>query len=103
MSLSTTMMAADLAFIMADFPQTMIFNGASYSVAFTDLASADALQMAGVDPSNEVSAVVLKSDFKTMPVAGDEVTLGGKVLRVISVADGADTICATLTLAGDND
>ena len=102
MALSTTMLQADLDYMIADLPTTVTWNGSDYSCIVGDITSGDDLEVAGIIDTNTFSVVISKDDFSgSYPDEGDRITIAGMSYRVESVIDGPDGIARTLTCVGD--
>ena len=101
MTLSTTMLQADLNYMIADLPTTVTWQGASYSCVVSDITSEDELEMAGVVEANGFTVIISKADFTSYPDSGDRITIAGNNYRVSSYSDSPDGISRTLTCVGD--
>ena len=89
---------ADLAFITADLGDSMTWNSTAYSVVIDPVSKGERMdEIAGVRGDVDFLIVARSSLFSsTRPVAGDQVTVGGVIFRIVRVdTDEAD---AALTL-----
>ena len=101
MALSTTMLQADLDYMIADLPTSVTANGESHSCVVSDLTSEDNLELAGIVEGNGFQVVISITDWTTLPDTGDRVTISGNNYRVQQISDAPDGISRTLTCVGD--
>lgn len=102
MTISTTMLQADLTYMIADLPTSVTWKGAAYSCVVSDITSEDTLDMAGIIEANGFLVVVSLADFTgAYPDVGQRVTVAGSNYRISQVSDSPDGIARTLTCVGD--
>jgi len=102
MALSTTMLQADMDFMIADLPTALTWNGATYNCIVADIDATDDLEMAGIVDGAEFQVVISKAAFLNgFPAEGARVTIGGVNYRVGSISDAPDGITRTLNCVGD--
>ena len=102
MTISTTMLQADLTYMIADLPTTVTWKGTAYSCVVSDITSEDDLEMAGIIEGNGFTVVVSLADFSgAYPDTGQRVTVAGENYRIGSTSDSPDGLARTLTCVGD--
>ena len=84
MALSTSVLDADIAALIADMPETLTFSGTSYTVTRSRLRRTDVLAMEGLRDRYSCTFWIQASDFDTQPSMGDLVAVGGKNYRVLA-------------------
>ena len=98
MSLTDSMLDDDLVEIIADYPQSFTFSGASYACAADDLTEGRRPVEAGIFPEDAINLHVRTAILPaTRPVAGDQVIYSGRTLRIVSVITRVDDQLVTLT------
>lgn len=96
MTLTAAELDADLAEIIADFPQSVVIAGTTYACAADDLTIGRRPDGAGIFSDDAMEIHIRTALFTTRPVAGATLTYGGRVLRVVSVRTAADDNMLTL-------
>lgn len=93
MTLSTTMLASDMAYMVADLPTSVIVGAnAACNAVVTDLSDADTLEMAGVMPEQAISVHVPVTSLTIAPSAGQKVTIAAVEYRILTVRSSPDGI-----------
>ncbi len=90
MSLSSTMLAADFAYILADLPQTVTYAGTSYSAVVSSVNTNNDLMLEGYKARLELTVYVKQSDFT--PAVGQKLTYSGSQYRIDAVDKSQDGI-----------
>ena len=101
MTISLTMLQADIDFMIADLPTAVTANSETHNCVVSDITSQDDLDMAGIIEGNGFVVVITLDDWTTVPDTGKRVTIGGKNFRVIQTSDSPDGLARTLTCGGD--
>ena len=102
MALSTTMLQADIDFMIADLPTSVTWSGSAYSCVVSDITSEDNVELAGIIEGNGFQVVVSLDDFSgDTPDVGQRVTIAGKNYRIVGKSDSPDGLARTLTCGGD--
>lgn len=102
MALSTTLLDADAATIIADLTQTMTFNGASYACAANDAGAGMAVDAAGLFADADLAITVRTTLFTTRPAANDKIAYNGVTYRVQRVTTAPDDVTMTLYCAAES-
>ncbi len=91
------MFAADFQSMKDDWPQTIVFDGASYGAVVHDVDRGnDSLQDAGFMADFSLQVDIEVSDFSTLPTVGDTVTYSGDDYRVVRFKDSACGVVRSL-------
>lgn len=96
------MLAADLAYMIADLPATITIDGASYSVAASDPAQAGRMEIEGVAFEYDIFFVLTRSQFTTLPKPNTRLIYADREYIVARVMDSADAVSLTLYCMGVN-
>jgi len=100
MTLDATMMADDLAYMVADLPTSVtIGTNAACNAVVTDLIDGDTLMLAGVMPDQAISIYVPVSSLTVVPTAECKVISGTTTYRCIKVTTTSDGIAYILDCA----
>ena len=93
MTLSTTMLASDLAYMIADLPTSVVIgSNAACNAVVTDLSDANTLEMAGVMPEQSISIHVPVTSLTVTPEVGQKVTIATVEYRILTVRSSSDGI-----------
>lgn len=84
------MLASDFGFILADLPQTLTYEGNSYSGVITALTTNNELMMEGYKPRLELQIYVKQSDMT--PVVGKRITYSAVQYRIDTAEKSSDGI-----------
>ena len=101
MTISTTMLQADLDAMIADLPTSVTANSETHNCVVGDITSGDELEIAGVIDSNDFVVFISLTDWTDAPNEGDRVTISGVNYRVSSISDSPDGISRQLNCVGD--
>jgi len=101
-TISTTMLQADIDYMIADLPTSVTWKGSTYSCVVSDITSEDELDIAGIIEGNGFLIVISLVDFTNgYPNTGQEVTVASKDYRIGQYSDSPDGLARTLTCIGD--
>ena len=103
MALNPTQLRADFAFMVADLPTTITYQGASYSAVVGDLSSEEQLDEAGVIDGADFEVFINTDDFSTLPGVNALITISGEDYRVQSVSDAPDGVTRKLLCIGETE
>ena len=101
MTISTTMLQADITYVIADLPESVTANGETHNCVVSDITSEDDLELAGIVEGNGFVVVISLADWTTTPDTGQRVAIDSKNYRVLQVSDSPDGLARTLTCGGD--
>lgn len=102
MTISTTMLQADIDYMIADLPTSVTWNGDAYSCIVSDITSEDEVELAGIIEGNGFVVIISLDDFTSgTPDTGQRVTISGKNYRISQTSDSPDGLARTLTCVGD--
>jgi hypothetical protein len=103
MALSTSILAADLAVIVADLPTAVTWEGQTFNAVVADIANTDVLDIAGITEGAQATVDYLLSAITGGPIAvNDSVTIAGVSYRVLSAFIHPDGISARVEIRGED-
>jgi len=98
MALNLSQMAADLAHIEADIPQSVTIGGAAYACVTAGPQDGKELEMEGFSGTASFQLVVRCALFTTAPAVDDLVTYAGTQYRIASIDYDASGVSYILNL-----
>lgn len=97
MTLSTTMLTADLSYMFADLPQTITWKGTDYVCSVSDVESNKDLMEEGYNGIYDFYCVIKTADFTNGTLShGDKFTYDSKEYRVDKISKCQDGISQTI-------
>lgn len=97
MSLTDAQLDADLAAIIADYPQSVTWKGAAYVCAADDLTKGRRGGEAGIFSEDTLNIHIRTALFTVArPRDGEQITYDGATYRIVSVKTGPDDLMITL-------
>ena len=91
MAISNAQLDADFAAIVEDWPLAVTFGIVTANGVRTSLRRADVLASEGLRDEYRFSVYISPADFTPLPTAGETVTIGGVVYRVLQTGEDPDT------------
>ena len=91
--------AADLAGIVADIGEPVVWNDQTYSAIITSIESSETLQIGGFTEEYDFSVKIPKAALGTLrPKVNESLRFDGKTYRISRVSDSPSYPMVTLTV-----
>jgi hypothetical protein len=91
--------AADLAGIVADIGEPVVWNGQTYAAIITAIESSEALQIGGFGEEYDFSVKIPKASLGQLrPKVNDAIQFDGKTYRISRVSQSPSYPMVTLTV-----